>query len=75
MVDEYGEAQAWSPQDVMEAITGEFKPKGQRKRMGDSARGRSWLLDGNPGRNSKTAFPSRPYPEERERYHTLATAC
>jgi len=75
VVDEYGEVQGLvSLQDVLEAVTGEFKPRNQEDawavRRGDG----SWLLDGLiPIPELKDRLEWKTVPEEeKSRYHTLS---
>ena len=75
VVDEYGEALGMvTLKDVMEAITGEFKPKGNATAWAIQREDGSWLLDGLiPVPELKDRLSLKTVPEEeRERYHTLA---
>ena len=75
VVDEYGEVQGMvTLQDVLEAVTGEFKPKNQEDAWAVQREDGSWLLDGLipiPELKDKLALKSVPE-EDKERYHTLS---
>lgn len=75
VVDEYGEILGMvTLKDVMEAITGEFKPKSNETAWAIQREDGSWLLDGIipvPELKDRLVLKSVPE-EERERYHTLA---
>ncbi|MBL8516402.1 MAG: HlyC/CorC family transporter [Betaproteobacteria bacterium] len=75
VVDEYGEVLGMvTLKDVMEAITGEFKPKNSETAWAIQRDDGTWLLDGLipvPELKDRLALKSVPE-EERERYHTLA---
>ncbi len=75
VVDEYGEVLGMITfTDVIEAITGEFKPRKAEDSWGVRREDGSWLLDGLiPVPELKDRLHLRSIPEEgRERYHTLA---
>lgn len=75
VVDEYGEAQGIVMlQDVMEAITGEFKPRRIEESWAISRDDGSWLIDGLiPIPELKDRLKINQVPEEeRGRYHTLS---
>ena len=75
VVDEYGEVQGMvTLQDVLEAVTGEFKPNNQEDAWAVQRDDGSWLLDGLipvPELKDKLGLKSVPE-EEKERYHTLS---
>jgi putative hemolysin len=73
VVDEYGEVLGIvTLQDVLEAITGEFKPRSAEDLWAVRRDDGSWLLDGLiPVPELKDRLGMRAVPEE-ERYHTLA---
>jgi putative hemolysin len=75
IVDEYGEVQGIvTLQDVMEAITGEFKPHHAEDAMAVQRDDGSWLLDGLiaiPELKDKLGLKQVPE-EERGRYNTLS---
>lgn len=75
IIDEYGEVQGIvTLQDVMEAITGEFKPNKAEDAWAVQREDGSWLLDGLiPVPELKDRLELRSVPEEeKERYHTLS---
>jgi putative hemolysin len=75
IVDEYGEVQGIvTIQDVMEAITGEFKPEGTEEPWAVQREDGSWLLDGLiPVPELKDCLDLKQVPEEdRGRYNTLS---
>lgn len=75
VVDEYGEVQGIvTIQDVMEAITGEFKPHRIEESWAVARDDGSWLLDGLiPIPELKDRLRMNAVPEEeRGRYHTLS---
>jgi putative hemolysin len=75
VVDEYGEVQGLvTLQDVLEAVTGEFKPRNQEDAWAVQRDDGSWLLDGLiPIPELKDRLDIREVPEEeRGRYHTLS---
>jgi putative hemolysin len=75
VVDEYGEVQGMvTLTDVMEAITGEFKPRHAEDAWAVQRDDGSWLLDGLiPVPELKDRLGLQSVPEEaRERYHTLS---
>lgn len=75
IVDEYGEVQGIvTLQDVMEAITGEFKPEGTEEPWAVEREDGSWLLDGLiPVPELKDCLDLKQVPEEdRGRYNTLS---
>jgi putative hemolysin len=75
IVDEYGEVQGIvTLQDVMEAITGEFKPRHAEDAWAVQRDDGSWLLDGLiPVPELKDRLALRHVPEEeRGRYNTLS---
>jgi putative hemolysin len=75
VVDEYGEVQGLvTLQDVLEAVTGEFKPRNQEDAWAVQREDGSWLLDGLipiPELKDKLDWKSVPE-EEKSRYHTLS---
>ncbi|OHC63087.1 MAG: hypothetical protein A2045_04295 [Rhodocyclales bacterium GWA2_65_20] len=75
VVDEYGEVQGLvTLQDVLEAVTGEFKPRNQEDAWAVQREDGSWLLDGLipiPELKDKLELDAVPE-EERGRYHTLS---
>ena len=75
VIDEYGEVLGIvTPQDVMEAITGEFKPQRLEDAWALQREDGSWLLDGLipiPELKDRLELATVPE-EERQRYHTLA---
>jgi putative hemolysin len=75
VVDEYGEVLGMvTLKDVMEAITGEFKPRNVEDSWAIKRDDGSWLLDGLipiPELKDRLSLKSVPE-EERERYHTLS---
>jgi len=75
VVDEYGEVQGLvTLQDVLEAVTGEFKPRNQEDAWALQREDGSWLLDGLipiPELKDKLDLKGTPE-EERGRYHTLS---
>lgn len=75
VVDEYGEAQGLvTLQDVLEAVTGEFKPRNQEDAWAVRREDGSWLLDGLiPVPELKDRLELKAVPEEdKGRYHTLS---
>jgi putative hemolysin len=75
VIDEYGELLGMvTLQNVLEAITGEFKPRHAEDTWGVQREDGSWLLDGIiPIPELKDRLGIRSVPEEdRERYHTLS---
>lgn len=75
VIDEYGELLGMvTLQDLLEAITGEFKPRHAEDTWGVRRDDGSWLLDGIiPIPEMKDRLELKAVPEEeRERYHTLS---
>lgn len=75
VVDEYGEVLGMvTLQDVLEAVTGEFKPRNQEDAWAVQRSDGSWLLDGLiPVPELKDRLELRSVPEEdKGRYHTLS---
>jgi len=75
VVDEYGEVQGIvTLQDVLEAVTGEFKPRRQEDAWAVQRADGSWLLDGMiPIPELKDRLELKAVPEEdKGRYHTLS---
>jgi putative hemolysin len=75
IVDEYGEVQGLvTLQDVLEAVTGEFKPRNQEDAWAVQRDDGSWLLDGLiPIPELKDRLEWKTVPEEdKGRYHTLS---
>jgi putative hemolysin len=75
VVDEYGEVQGLvTLQDVLEAVTGEFKPHNQDDAWAVQRYDGSWLLDGLiPIPELKDRLDLKTVPEEdKSRYHTLS---
>lgn len=75
VVDEYGEVQGLvTLQDVLEAVTGEFKPRNQEDAWAVQREDGSWLLDGLiPVPELKDRLELKAVPEEdKGRYHTLS---
>ena len=75
VVDEYGELQGMvTQQDLLEAITGEFKPQRAEDAWAVQREDGSWLLDGNiPIPELKDLLSLKTVPEEdKQHYHTLA---
>jgi putative hemolysin len=75
VVDEYGEVQGLvTLQDVLEAVTGEFKPRNQEDAWAVQREDGSWLLDGLiPIPELKDKLELKAVPEEdKGRYHTLS---
>ncbi len=75
VIDEYGELLGMvTLQNVLEAITGEFKPRHAEDTWGVRRDDGSWLLDGIiPIPEMKDRLDLKAVPEEdRERYHTLS---
>lgn len=75
VIDEYGEVLGIvTPQDVMEAITGEFKPQRLEDAWALQREDGSWLLDGLipvPELKDRLQLVATPE-EDKQRYHTLA---
>ncbi|MFN5047317.1 hemolysin family protein [Roseateles sp.] len=75
VIDEYGEVQGLvTLQDLVEAITGEFRPRDPASAWAVQREDGSWLLDGHipvPELKDSLALDSVPE-EERGRYHTLS---
>jgi len=75
VIDEYGEVQGMvTLHDVMEAVTGEFKPRHIEDAWAVQREDGSWLLDGLipiPELKDRLELKSVPE-EERGRYHTLS---
>ena len=77
VVDEYGEVQGLvTQQDLLEAITGEFKPQRAEDAWAVQRDDGSWLLDGSiPLPELKDRLNLKTLPEEdKQQYHTLAGA-
>ena len=75
VVDEYGEVQGLvTLQDVLEAVTGEFKPRNQEDAWAVQRGDGTWLLDGLiPIPELKDRLEWKSVPEEdKSRYHTLS---
>ncbi len=75
VIDEYGEVQGLvTLQDVLEAVTGEFKPRNQEDAWAVQREDGSWLLDGLiPVPELKDRLELKAVPEEdKGRYHTLS---
>lgn len=75
VIDEYGEIQGLvTLQDVLEAVTGEFKPRNAEDTWGIQREDGSWLLDGLiPIPELKDRLELKETPEEdKGRYHTLS---
>jgi putative hemolysin len=75
VVDEYGEVQGLvTLQDVLEAVTGEFKPRNIEDAWAIQREDGSWLLDGLiPVPELKDKLELKAVPEEdKGRYHTLS---
>ena len=75
VVDEYGEVQGLvTLQDVLEAVTGEFKPRNQEEAWAVRREDGSWLLDGLiPVPELKDRLELKSVPDEdKGRYHTLS---
>ncbi|MDP1524422.1 MAG: hemolysin family protein [Rhodocyclaceae bacterium] len=75
VVDEYGEVQGLvTLQDVLEAVTGEFKTRNQEDAWSVQREDGSWLLDGLiPVPELKDRLELKAVPEEdKGRYHTLS---
>ncbi len=75
VVDEYGEVQGLvTLQDLLEAVTGEFKPRNQEDAWAVQREDGSWLLDGLiPIPELKDRLELKEVPEEdKGRYHTLS---
>lgn len=75
VIDEYGEVQGLvTLQDVLEAVTGEFKPRNQEDAWAVQREDGSWLLDGLiPVPELKDRLRLKTVPEEdKGRYHTLS---
>ena len=75
VVDEYGEVQGLvTLQDVLEAVTGEFKPRTQEEAWAVRREDGSWLLDGLiPVPELKDRLELKAVPDEdKGRYHTLS---
>lgn len=75
VVDEYGEVQGLvTLQDVLEAVTGEFKPRNQEDAWAVQRDDGTWLLDGLipiPELKDRLNWKTVPA-EEKNRYHTLS---
>lgn len=75
VIDEYGEIQGIiTLYDMMEAITGEFKPQNQEDAWAVQREDGSWLLDGLipiPELKDRLALQNVPE-EDKGRYHTLS---
>jgi len=75
VVDEYGEIQGLvTLQDVLEAVTGEFKPRNQEDAWAVQRKDGSWLLDGLiaiPELKDRLEWKAVPE-EDKGRYHTLS---
>ena len=75
VIDEYGEVNGLvTMQDVLEAVTGEFKPRNLEEAWAVQRDDGSWLLDGLipiPELKDRLELKSVPE-EERGRYHTLS---
>jgi putative hemolysin len=75
VIDEYGEVQGLvTLQDVLEAVTGEFRPGNQADAWAVQREDGSWLLDGLiPVPELKDRLELKTVPEEdKGRYHTLS---
>jgi putative hemolysin len=75
VIDEYGEINGLvTLQDVLEAVTGEFKPRSLEEAWAVQREDGSWLLDGLiPIPELKDRLDLKSVPEEdRGRYHTLS---
>jgi putative hemolysin len=75
VIDEYGEINGLvTLRDVLEAVTGEFRPRSQGEAWAVQREDGSWLLDGLiPISELKDRLGLRSVPEEgRRRYHTLS---
>ncbi|TWO79240.1 hypothetical protein CBW56_15740 [Denitratisoma oestradiolicum] len=75
VIDEYGEVQGLvTLQDVLEAVTGEFKPRNQEDAWAVQREDGSWLLDGLiPIPEFKDRLGLKTVPDEdKGRYHTLS---
>lgn len=75
VIDEYGEVQGLvTLQDLVEAITGEFRPRDPQTSWAVQREDGSWLLDGHiPVPELKDRLQLSAVPEEdRGRYHTLS---
>jgi putative hemolysin len=75
VIDEYGEVQGLvTLQDVLEAVTGEFRPRNQEDAWAVQREDGSWLLDGLiPVPELKDRLELKTVPEEdKGRYHTLS---
>jgi putative hemolysin len=75
VIDEYGEVQGIvTLQDLIEAITGEFRPRDPETSWAVQRNDGSWLLDGHipvPELKDRLALDAVPE-EKRGRYHTLS---
>jgi putative hemolysin len=75
VIDEYGEVQGIvTLQDLIEAITGEFRPRDPKTSWAVQREDGSWLLDGHipvPELKDRLGLDAVPE-EERGRYHTLS---
>ena len=75
VIDEYGQVQGIvTLQDLIEAITGEFRPRDPKTSWAVQREDGSWLLDGHipvPELKDRLQLASVP-DEERGRYHTLS---
>jgi len=74
IIDEYGEINGLvTLQDVLEAVTGEFKPRNQEDAWAVLREDGSWFLDGLiPIPELKDRLGLKTVPEEDGRYHTLS---
>lgn len=75
VIDEYGQVQGFvTLQDLVEAITGEFRPRDPQTSWAVQREDGSWLLDGHiPVPELKDRLQLAGVPEEeRGRYHTLS---
>jgi len=75
VIDEYGEINGLvTLQDVLEAVTGEFKPRSPAEAWAVQREDGSWLLDGLiPIPELKDRLDLKSVPEEdRGRFHTLS---
>jgi putative hemolysin len=75
VIDEYGEINGLvTPADVLQAVTGEFRPRGLKDAWAVQREDGSWLLDGLiPVPELMDRLGLKSVPEEgRRRYHTLS---